>query len=250
MDGAVDVRPRWLSVGSLNTWGPGVRMAERYGAIGEGFEAAGVEVVNLQEVHSYYHLGLPTRRMPSYRYMSYKGSVVGPAGGLVTCSRIPFSATKYERFPVPSATITTGLPRFARLRALLKGALVTRLDEAGVCVVNTHLLANVDGDWSESSRNQLVDAFGGECPPTFHAEYLDPGSTPHCVDLILSTGVRRSRSSPSPCSSPTGNRCRTATATSPTTSACASAHSSELVLRVAGEPQYGSTPRRPNIGQE
>jgi endonuclease/exonuclease/phosphatase (EEP) superfamily protein YafD len=98
--------------------------------------------------------------------------------------------------------------------------------------VNTHLLANVDGDWSESNRfhpvhqgqlaalaqtigsltgpsiisgdfniaressllteflasNQLVDAFDGECPPTFRAEYLRDGSTPHCIDLILSTG--------------------------------------------------------------
>jgi endonuclease/exonuclease/phosphatase family metal-dependent hydrolase len=225
--------PRQLSVGSLNTWGPGGRVAARYVAIAGGFEAAGVEVVNVQEVHSYYHLRLLTRHMPSYRYVSYKRSVVGPAGGLVTLSRIPFSATKYERFPVPSATITTGLPRFSRLRASVKGALVTRLDEPRMYVVNTHLQANFDGDWSESNRNyqlhqsqltalaqtirslngpsiitgdfnidresalltdflvsnQLVDAFGGECPPTFHAEYLDPGSTPHCIDLILSTGA-------------------------------------------------------------
>jgi endonuclease/exonuclease/phosphatase family metal-dependent hydrolase len=207
-------------------------VAERYGAIAEGFEAAGVEVVNVQEVHSYYHLGLLTRHMPSYRFVSYKRSVVGPAGGLVTFSRIPFGATKYERFPMPSATITGALPRFSRLRASVKGALVTRLDDPGMYVVNTHLLANLDGDWSESNRyhsvhqsqltalartigsltgpsiitgdfniarestlvtdflasTQLVDAFGGECPPTFHAEYLGPGSTPHCIDLILSTG--------------------------------------------------------------
>jgi endonuclease/exonuclease/phosphatase family metal-dependent hydrolase len=225
-------RPRRPSVGSLNTWGPGARVVERYVAIAEGFEAAGVEVVNVQEVHTYFHLGLLTRHMSSYRYVSYRRSVVGPAGGLVTLSRIPFSATKYERFPMPSATITTGLPPFSRLRASVKGALVTRLDDPRIYVVNTHLLANFDGDWSEANRyhsvhqsqlaalartigsltepsiitgdfniarestllgdflasNQLVDAFGGECPPTFHAEHLDPGSTPHCIDLILSTG--------------------------------------------------------------
>lgn len=33
----------------------------------------------------------------------------------------------------------------------------------------------------------LRDAFDGQCPPTFHAEYLPPGSTPHCIDFILIT---------------------------------------------------------------
>lgn len=34
----------------------------------------------------------------------------------------------------------------------------------------------------------LVDAFGGRCPPTFRAEYLSPGSPPHCIDFILVAG--------------------------------------------------------------
>ena len=34
-------------------------------------------------------------------------------------------------------------------------------------------------------RSGLRDAFDGECPPTFHAEYLAPGSTAHCIDFIL-----------------------------------------------------------------
>jgi hypothetical protein len=25
---------------------------------------------------------------------------------------------------------------------------------------------------------RLVDAFGGQCPPTFHARYLGPGESP------------------------------------------------------------------------
>ncbi|WP_432890613.1 endonuclease/exonuclease/phosphatase family protein [Kribbella sp. CA-245084] len=31
----------------------------------------------------------------------------------------------------------------------------------------------------------LRDAFDGQCPPTFHAEYLPPGSTAQCIDFIL-----------------------------------------------------------------
>ena len=37
-------------------------------------------------------------------------------------------------------------------RADLKGALVTRMEHAGVTVVNTHPIANRDGDWSRSGR--------------------------------------------------------------------------------------------------
>jgi hypothetical protein len=35
------------------------------------------------------------------------------------------------------------------LQARLKGALVTRLARPEVCVINTHPVANYDGDWSE-----------------------------------------------------------------------------------------------------
>jgi endonuclease/exonuclease/phosphatase (EEP) superfamily protein YafD len=38
-------------------------------------------------------------------------------------------------------------------------------------------------------RTGLTDAFDGECPPTFHAEYLGPGKSPHCIDFILSRGL-------------------------------------------------------------
>jgi endonuclease/exonuclease/phosphatase (EEP) superfamily protein YafD len=37
----------------------------------------------------------------------------------------------------------------------------------------------------------LSDAFGGTCPPTFRAEYLPAGETPHCIDFILATGTVR-----------------------------------------------------------
>jgi sphingomyelin phosphodiesterase 2 len=31
----------------------------------------------------------------------------------------------------------------------------------------------------------LADAFEGNCPATFRAEYLPAGETPHCIDFIL-----------------------------------------------------------------
>jgi endonuclease/exonuclease/phosphatase family metal-dependent hydrolase len=106
---------------------------------------------------------------------------------------------------------------------------VTRLARPELCVINTHPVANHDGDWSEASRfyplhraefavlarvvneagpravvcgdfnvaresplfgdfmaaTGLADAFAGTCPPTFRAEYLPAGATPHCIDFIL-----------------------------------------------------------------
>jgi endonuclease/exonuclease/phosphatase family metal-dependent hydrolase len=224
-----------LTIASLNTRGIpllGSHLAERYGAIAGAFEAAAVDVVSFQEVLTYYHLRQLTRRMPSFRYVSYRPSAVGPAGGLATLSRIPVTASEYERFPIPPATSMVTLPWLTRFKASLKGTLLTRLAQPRMCVVNTHLLANVDGDWSESSRfyaahqgqlaalarvvdslsdpsvvcgdfniasdstlhrdfmidTGLVDAFGGQCPPTFHARYLGPGKSPHCIDFVLIAG--------------------------------------------------------------
>ena len=34
----------------------------------------------------------------------------------------------------------------------------------------------------------LADAFEGACPPTFRADYLPAGATPHCIDFILTAG--------------------------------------------------------------
>lgn len=36
-------------------------------------------------------------------------------------------------------------------------------------------------------RAGLRDTFNAQCPPTFHPEYLPRGSTPHCIDFILTT---------------------------------------------------------------
>ena len=38
------------------------------------------------------------------------------------------------------------------MQARLKGALVTRLARPDLCVINTHPVANHDGDWSAANR--------------------------------------------------------------------------------------------------
>lgn len=218
---------------SLNTRGVpvfGSRLVGRYAVIGMALEAGDAEVACFQEVFTWWHLRLLARRMRSFRHVSLRPSPAGPAGGLVTFSRLPVSGTAYRGFGVPPEA--PGISWAARLRAGLKGALVTRLTPPGLCVINAHPVANRDGDWSPAGRFYplhhaqlavlarvvrstagpavvcgdfnvdrdsslfggfvagagLADAFEGNCPATFRAEYLPAGERPHCIDFLLTAG--------------------------------------------------------------
>lgn len=143
-----------MSVASLNTRGIPLRraqLAERYAAIAAAFEASTVDVVCFQELLTYWHLRRLATRMPSFRHVSFRPSVAGPAGGLATLSRLPVARTRYHRFPLPRRT--ADLPLRALFHATLKGALVTELAGPHARLVNTHPVANFDGDWSESNRH-------------------------------------------------------------------------------------------------
>lgn len=221
-----------LVVASLNTRGmpvAGSQLPARYRAIAEVFEETEVDVVALQEVHTYYHLRQLTRHMPSFGSVRYRPTMAGPAGGLVTLARVALRGHTYRRFPTPSATASAALPALTRAKASLKGAMVVALAGLPVCIVNTHPMANLDGDWAPTNRyfslhreqlaalsgtvgavqrpvvvcgdfniardsellrgfvagTGLTDAFQGQCPATFHREYLGPGKSPQCIDFLL-----------------------------------------------------------------
>ncbi len=138
---------------SLNTRGVpliGSRLAQRYAAIGTALKAGDAEVACFQQVLTWWHLRLLARRMRSFRHVSLRPSPAGPADGLVTFSRPAVSGTSYHGFGRPPSA--TGISRAARLRARFKGALVTRLTNPNLCVINTHPVANRDGDWSPANR--------------------------------------------------------------------------------------------------
>ena len=141
------------TIASLNTRGiplTGSQLAGRYAAIGAGFDAGDADVVCCQEVLTYWHLRLLARRMRSFRRVSWRPGPFGPNGGLVTFSRRPVSGTTFRRFGRPPRT--PGVPRASRIQARLEGTLVTRLAPPELCVINTHPVANHDGDWSEANR--------------------------------------------------------------------------------------------------
>jgi sphingomyelin phosphodiesterase 2 len=142
-----------VTVASLNIRGvplTGSRLMARCQAIGAFFEASDADVVCFQEVVTYFHLRQLARQMPSFRYASFRRTLPGPAGDVVTFSRLPLSATAYHGFGAPPHA--PGIPSRTRLRAWMKGALVTRLTDPAISVVNTHPVANTDGDWSPANR--------------------------------------------------------------------------------------------------
>jgi hypothetical protein len=142
-----------LTIATLNTRGiplTGSKLAARLAVIGAGFDAGDADVVCCQEVFTYWHLRQLVPRMLSFRQVSYGRGATGPAGGLVTFSRRPVSGTRFRCFGRPPPA--PGVPRLSRFRARYTGALVTRLGAPELCVVNTHPIANHDGDWSETNR--------------------------------------------------------------------------------------------------
>jgi hypothetical protein len=142
-----------LTIATLNTRGiplTGSQLAARLAVIGAGFDAGDADVICCQEVFTYWHLRQLVRPMRSFREVSYGRGTTGPMGGLVTFSRRPVSATRFRRFGKPPPA--PGVPRRARIRARYTGALVTRLGVPGLCVINTHPIANHDADWSETNR--------------------------------------------------------------------------------------------------
>lgn len=148
-----------LTIATLNVNGlrrprpPLLPLARRARALGERLDATPIDVLNLQEVYFYESVRLLRKHLPSFPYVAYRRGPVGPCGALVTFSRHPLGRVRYRSFAgiVPNR----GSLRFRFRRALLSAIQgLTTVDLRGlpVTVVNTHLTANHDGDWSRDNR--------------------------------------------------------------------------------------------------
>jgi endonuclease/exonuclease/phosphatase family metal-dependent hydrolase len=121
-----DVRPRLRVLGAL-------------------LETSAYDVVCLQEVMYRANALLLRRLAPSYRYHAHQGSLL-LKGGLVTLSRLPVVDAGFVRYPMTAPARPEFLMR--------KGAQTVTVETGGgpVTVVNTHLSANRDDDWSAGNR--------------------------------------------------------------------------------------------------
>ncbi|NKZ08058.1 endonuclease/exonuclease/phosphatase family protein [Actinomadura latina] len=127
------------------------RTQARMDALAGLLDASGYDIVCLQEVISPLILSRLRRATPSYPHMARAWTFPLVRGGLVTLSRWPITRTHYEPF-TPARPVRPEL-------LLNKGALFTRikLPSGYLTVVNTHLSANMDMDWSPSNRYTKVE---------------------------------------------------------------------------------------------
>lgn len=106
-----------------------------------------IDIVNLQEVVTYAQVYILKKAFKEYNYFVYKKAVIGPKGGLVTVSKVPLTFFDYKPFTKhtlrPSRSMVEGL--------IQKGMLISQLDQ-NVFILNTHLKAALNEDWSQKSR--------------------------------------------------------------------------------------------------
>ena len=123
----------------------------RLRVLGSVLEAAGYDVVCLQEIMYRRYLGLLRTLAPSYGHCAVAGAGV-IRGGLVILSRPPISRTRFVRYQIRKPLRPELFMR--------KGAQVAFVEVAGgqLAVANTHLSANRDDDWSADNRYTLVQA--------------------------------------------------------------------------------------------
>ena len=117
----------------------------RIGALAGIVERGGHDVVCLQEVISPFILTRLRRGTPSYPHLARARAFPLVRGGLVTLSRHPVERRHFLTF----TAVRPARPEWL----LRKGALFTRVRLPGgyLTVVNTHLSANMDLDWSPSN---------------------------------------------------------------------------------------------------
>lgn len=115
----------------------------RLRALGEILRESDFDIVCLQEVMHRRNAALLRRHFP---HSACAGMAV-LKGGLVLLSRLPIRRWRFVRFPLAGPARPEFLMR--------KGALIVEIGD--LVVVNTHLSANRDDDWSPGNRYTVVE---------------------------------------------------------------------------------------------
>lgn len=141
-----------LDLVTLNCFGvPFVKNTRaRLTTIARELDSSPVDVVCLQEVQLSTYVPLLNRSFSGFPFLAFEPFFYAPKGGLLTFSRQPIERSDFTLYPERGWWHTPSVAD----RLLHKGILVTEITHAGqhIIVLNTHLTANYDGDWSPSNR--------------------------------------------------------------------------------------------------
>ncbi|HET6595796.1 MAG TPA: endonuclease/exonuclease/phosphatase family protein [Anaerolineales bacterium] len=135
-----------FSLLTFNCFGTPVPKARRrLRALARQLEDSDIQLVCLQEVQLVFFQRLLIQACSSYPFQAYEPHLHSPKGGLVTLSRVPLAAQRFETYTEQGRWyLPTAMDRFLR-----KGMLISSLHWQGVpvVVINTHVIANYNGDW-------------------------------------------------------------------------------------------------------
>lgn len=122
----------------------------RLAAVAPLINRSGIELVCLQEVPYRVNASFLSRLLTAYEPPAARRFGLWCVGGLVTFARAPILRASYEVFDRRGDWLSIG----AADRLLRKGFLTThvRVGDLDVVMINTHLLANYDQDWSPANR--------------------------------------------------------------------------------------------------
>lgn len=109
-------------------------LEQRMAALALHLNNSDADVILLQEVHTYRTLRFLKNNLSNFTHGTYVRALRGPKAGLVIFSRLRVDGVKL-------VGVTKGTQ---------KGMLITRIGD--VTVMNIHLSANKDGDWSPGNR--------------------------------------------------------------------------------------------------
>ncbi|MBI4080706.1 MAG: endonuclease/exonuclease/phosphatase family protein [Candidatus Levybacteria bacterium] len=124
------------------------RVRKRFRILAKKTKQENIDILVLQEVHTYVHLRTLRTLLPEYRYVIFKKFLFGPRGGLVIFSKTPLLFETYIDFQKKGVlwnkSITGPLSK--------KGILIAKALKTQLTIINTHLTQNSDHDWSTSNR--------------------------------------------------------------------------------------------------
>jgi endonuclease/exonuclease/phosphatase (EEP) superfamily protein YafD len=189
-----------LSLLSLNCFGaPVPTTRRRLQALAHQLEHSTLQLVCLQEVQLALYRNLLFQACASYPFQAYEPHLHCPKGGLVTLSRAPLAAQRFETYTEQGLWY---LPTLMD-KILCKGMLITSLqwDNIPVVLINTHILANYSGDWArqgvfarmqEKQLRQLADTIAaqpGNALVTVVGDFNLPRGSRLYQDFLHQTGL-------------------------------------------------------------
>ena len=199
---------------------------DRLGKISDLLSQNDADIINIQEVFTYYHLYILKKRLKRFHYCIFEKYIFGPKGGLITFSKLPIKKSGYIQYPSP---------KILKSFFLQKGVLISKIKNSTITILNTHLSANRDNDWRRSSRFYIIhenqikrlqeivklikgiqiisgdfniskssglykdlvrmlgvqDIFGGYNFPTFHQEFMSGNEKSNRIDYVLIKKIGR-----------------------------------------------------------